>query len=310
MRVLCTGPTSFSGAFFIEELVRAGHEVLTTFTNPVDSYTGIRAIRAQKVLQCTEYVEEVSFGDDKFLDVVRSEAIDIFCHHGAWTANYNSNDYDFQSAFANNTRNLPSICEALAKNNCKAVVVSASIFEGGINGSKPFSPHGLIKQLTSQTTDFYAQQTGLHYSRFVIANPFGPLDNPKLIDYLCREWYAGKTPEIKTPLYVRDNIHVELLAKGFVYWLENMPLQEPTSNFAPAGYISTMQDFVEKVAMEMRGRLSLDCAVRFAKQSDFSQPMVLVNDAPISHLFADWNEAQSWDALANHQQYLHQLRGV
>lgn len=309
MRVLCTGPTSFSGAYFIEELSRAGHQVLTTFTNPVASYTGIRGLRAQKVMQCAQYFEGVSFGDQRFLEIVKEEAVDVFCHHGAWTANYNSMDYDFQSAFANNTRNLPEVCQGLASNGCRAIVISASIFEGGIQGSEAFSPHGLIKQITSQSTEFYAKQAGLHFSRFVIANPFGALDNPKLIDYLCREWFVGNTPEIRTPLYVRDNIHVELLAKAFVYWLENLPLDQATSTFSPAGYVSTMQDFVEKVAVEMRSRLSLDCQVAFAKQSDFSQPMLLVNDAPVAHLFDDWKESEAWDALATHQQYLQKLRG-
>lgn len=310
MKILITGPTSFSGAFFIEELSKAGHDVFCTLTKSVDDYTGIRALRLQKAKSHAHVFEDVSFGDARFCEIVQQESFDIFCHHGAWTENYNSMDYDFGSAYENNTKQIPLVCEFLAKNGCKAIVISASIFEGGINGSKPFSPHGLIKQITSQTTEFYAHVAGLHFSRFVIPNPFGALDNPKLIDYLCREWYANKTPEIRTPLYVRDNIHVQLMAKGFVYWLEHMPLEQKSSVFSPAGMISTMGDFVQKVASEMRPRLGLDCNVLLGTQSDFSQPMVLVNDSPLDHMFEDWQESEAWDALAQHQKYLQAQRGL
>jgi hypothetical protein len=47
----------------------------------------------------------------------------------------------------------------------------------------------------------------------VIANPFGPLEEPRFCAYLVKTWAAGQVPEVRTPLYVRDNIHVSLLAK-------------------------------------------------------------------------------------------------
>ena len=62
-----------------------------------------------------------------------------------------------------------------------------------------------------------------------------------------------------------------------------------------------MGDFVDKVALEMRPRLGLDCNVILGPQTDFSQPMVLVNETPLGHMFDDWNEDSAWDALAEHQ---------
>lgn len=305
MRILITGPTSFSGAFFIEALAKAGHEVVTTFTQSVDVYTGVRKQRADKAAAHATVHEGVSFGDAQFLELVQSESFDVFCHHGAWTKDYNSMAYDFESAFANNTRSMRQVCEALANNGCSKIIVSGSIFE---EGDELFSPHGLVKQMTADTTTFYGNQSGMHVSKFVIPNPFGALDNPKLIDYLCREWYAGRTPQIRTPLYVRDNIPVDLMAHGFVHWVEQCPSTVGTSSYAPAGYISTMGEFVERVAAELRPRLNLACAVEMGTQTDFSQPMVLVNDNPLQHQFPSWNESQFWDALGQHQQHLAQLR--
>ena len=171
MRILITGPTSFSGAFFIEALAEAGHEVVTTLTQSLDSYTGVRKLRAEKAAAHATVHEGVCFGDARFLDLVQSESFDVFCHHGAWTHDYNSMDYDFESAFATNTRAMNKVCKALSENGCRKIIVSGSIFE---EGETLFSPHGLVKQLTAQTTEFYGTHFGMHVSKFVIPNPFGP----------------------------------------------------------------------------------------------------------------------------------------
>ena len=121
MRILITGSNYFSGAFFIEALAKAGHQVTTTFTQPIEAYQGVRALRAKKSLEYSTAYFGVRFGDDAFLDVIRNEDIDIFCHHGAWTENHQSIDYDFQAAYKNNTRSMKEVCQTLAKANCQAV---------------------------------------------------------------------------------------------------------------------------------------------------------------------------------------------
>ena len=98
------------------------------------------------------------------------------------------------------------------------------------------------------------------------------------------------------------------MALGFVQWVEDCPTTVGTSSYAPAGYISTMGEFVERVATELRSRLNLACAVEMGTQTDFSQPMVLVNDTPIQHQFPEWNESDFWTELAEHQSYLQSLR--
>ena len=297
MKILITGPTSFSGSYFIEALCDAGHEVVTTFTRPLQTYTGIRQVRAQKAMHGTTFYEGVEFGDERFLALLERESFDVFCHHGAWTRDYNSMEFDFQSAYANNTLSMGKVCQLLAAKGCRKVIVSGSIFEEG----ELFSPYGLSKRLTTQTIEFYGKYCGMHVSKFVIPNPFGALDNPKLIDYICREWFAGKSPYIRTPDYIRDNIPVDLLALGFAYWVDESPDVPGHSSFYPSGYTSTMADFVGKVATEMQARLDLKCGYELGVQTDFSQPMVLLNRTPLQDLFVGWNEKRFWDDLAQHQ---------
>jgi len=294
MRILITGPTSFSGAFIIEALAKAGHDVVTTFTQSLDAYTGIRRLRADKVLQHATAHMEVSFGDDRFLSLLGQESFDVFCHHGAWTHDYNAIDYDFESAFATNTRSMNRVCEALSKNGCQKIIVSGSIFE---EAEPIFSPYGLMKKMTFDTTEFYGTHFGMQVSKFVIPNPFGPLDNPKFISMLLKAWQQGKTPSVQLFPYIRDNIPIDLLALGFADWVERCPATVGRSIYRPSGYVSTMAEFVRRLQRECRQRTGWACDVRFTKQTDFAQPLRLVNDVPLMPLFSAWDEQAFWDRL-------------
>ena len=76
MRILITGPTSFTGAFFIESLAQAGHEVHATSTQRLSSYTGVRRLRAIKSDTNAVIHQGVQFGDDR-CQLVPSGANDL-----------------------------------------------------------------------------------------------------------------------------------------------------------------------------------------------------------------------------------------
>ena len=58
--------------------------------------------------------------------------------------------------------------------------------------------------------------------KFVIPNPFGPLEEPRFTHYLAKKWFAKEVAIVNTPLYVRDNIHVSLLAKSYVHYVTSL----------------------------------------------------------------------------------------
>ena len=46
--------------------------------------------------------------------------------------------------------------------------------------------------------------------KFVIPDPF--FEEPRFYNYLVQSWLKAEVPAVRTPLYVRDNIPVDLLA--------------------------------------------------------------------------------------------------
>jgi len=100
-----------------------------------------------------------------------------------------------------------------------------------------------------------------------------------------RKWAAGRVAEVRTPAYVRDNIHVRLLAEAYV-----------EGACSPSGYVETMGEFTARYAREMRSRLGWECAFMCAEQTEFPEPMRLTGKEPVSHE----TEKECWDELAEY----------
>jgi nucleoside-diphosphate-sugar epimerase len=314
MRILFTGGSSFTGMWFIRELAAAGHEVAAVFRRRVDEYTD--AVRRRRVAMAIEVCRPVygcSFGDDRFLALIGEGGWDLLCHHAADVTNYKSPDFDTVAALANNTRNLAAVLAALKSAGGRRVMLSGTFFEGGegagSQGLPDFSPYGLSKALTAQVFRFECARAGVGLGKFVIPNPFGPYDEPKFPNYLIKNWLAGATPNCSSPAYVRDNIHVTLLAKAYARFAGQVPA-EGFARTNPSGYAESQGAFTLRLAEEMRPRLGLPCRVELKKQVDFPEPRVRINTEPVDADAVGWDESAAWDEMARFYQELHATPAV
>ena len=181
---------------------------------------------------------------------------------------------------------------------------TGSVFEAdegqrdGAGATRLLSAYGLSKTLTYQAFKLDARRAGLHLGKFVIPNPFGPMEEPRYTSYLITAWLRGDVPTVRTPDYVRDNIHVSLLAKCYADFATTRPLDPGVTHLGPSGYRETQGDFTRRVAREMRPRLDCECAVEVLRQEDFPEPRVRVNPDRVAPGAFDLTEQSAWDALA------------
>ncbi|HWA39379.1 MAG TPA: NAD(P)-dependent oxidoreductase [Burkholderiales bacterium] len=302
MRILFTGASSFTGMWFARELAQAGHEVVATFRQPPEAYAD--AGRRQRVALAQQSCRAeigCSFGDARFLELVRSRSWDLLCHHGADVTNYRSPDFDPLGAAQRNSANLPAVLQALRERQCSRVLLTGSVFENdegaGSEGLPAFSPYGLSKAFTYQLFRHHAARAGLALGKFVIPNPFGPYEEPRFTSFLMKTWGEGKPAKVNTPAYVRDNIHVSLLAKAYAKFAARLPAAG--LHFArPSGYAESQGAFTLRVAAAMRERLGLACEVELATQAEFAEPRIRINTEPADDGSFPWSEKAAWDEFA------------
>ncbi len=292
MKILFTGASSFTGFWFVQELTSQGHEVTATLRS---DYTGIRKLRTDKLAGCR--LADCRFGSSDFLGLLDENSFDVLCHHAAMVENYKSLNFDVAKAFINNTCNLPRVLETFKKNGGKKIVITGSVFEKDEGaGTKPleaFLPYGLSKTFTSDYFKLMARRFNLPLQKFVIPNPFGPYEEERFTTWLVKNWAKKLCPVIKTPLYVRDNIPVSLLAKAYASFVENN-----SHKLNPSGCVSTQKDFTKRFANQMRNRLNLPCEYRLHNQTEFPEPKERYNTDKLDSKLLGWQEETFWEELA------------
>lgn len=311
MRILLTGSSSFTGLHFARALAAAGHEVTATFRGHLDAYEPLRKQRAQAVAACCRAEFGCAFGDDRFLAIARAHRFDALCHHAAEMRDYKSPDYDYLGSTAAATHRIDDVLATLAAGGCRRVLYTGTVFEpdegAGEHPRRAFSPYGLAKHLTWEVLRHFAAAHHLHTAKLVVPNPFGPLENPRFTTYLATTWLRNETADVRTPAYVRDNIHVTLLARAYADFVGTLPDTPGESRLAPSGWTESMGAFAQRFAEAMRPRLHVPCALRLATQTDWSEPRVRINTDVLDPQRLGWDESRAWDELA--EDYLAITRG-
>jgi nucleoside-diphosphate-sugar epimerase len=297
MRILLTGASSFTGYWFVRELVAAGHEVVAACRGD-GAYEGLGAERVRMVRELCETHFGCAFGNEAFLALTKT-SFDVLCHHGAEAGDYRSPDFDPYGAAAANLYRLPEVLRALKERGCGRLMLTGSVFEANEGaGSAPlraFSPYGLSKTLTAEAARFYAGREGFTFEKFVIPNPLGPFEGPRFTAYLMTTWLKGETARVQTPLYVRDNIHVSLLAKAYTAFVGENPAPGVTRRLNPSCYPGSQGAFAERVRREAAARLGRPCSLELGVQTEFPEPPARINTDVVDGDALGWSEKQAWD---------------
>lgn len=302
MKVLMTGATSFTGYWFVRALADDGHHVRCALRRHVGEYVDQpRAERVRRLHECAEVIECAPFGDERFLECV-ADGPDVIAVHGAQVGEYRSPSFDVVEAVASNTRNVRTVFERMYAVGSKAVVLTGTVFEPnegiGSDLGRAFSPYGVSKGMTWDIFRWHARAVGVSLAKFVIPNPFGPLEEDRFCTYAYKSWHAGQPVVVKYPEYVRDNIHVGLLARAYARYVAEVGSGKAVDHLGPSGYIETQGAFAQRLAREVGARLGLRCEVDVVPQTRFDEPRVRVNPDHASTYIGGWNEVGEWDRVA------------
>lgn len=299
MRILFTGASSFTGYWLASALSQAGHQVVAPLRSRIDTYSPQRADRVRRLSGMVELVEEAPFGSDAFLQLLAGAKFDLLCHHAAQVGDYRDPNYDVVAATAANTHRLQEVLQHAG--GMAALVLTGTFFEqdegAGSSPHRAFSPYGLSKGLTAQIFRYYCERRELPLAKFVIPHPFGPFEEPRFTAYVANCALAGKVIEVRTPAYVRDNIHVDLLAACYVRFVAAASQAGKPISLNPSGYVETQGAFTDRMAREFGKRLGRICEVRHLVQTDFPEPRVRINRDHAASMVPEWSEQAAWDGV-------------
>ena len=302
MRILLTGGSSFTGLWFARGLVAAGHTVLAPLKRTIGDYSGLRGERVAALRSVAEVIEGCPFGSAAFMQVASNGSWDLLCQHAAQTGDYRNPEFDILGAVSANTHRVADVLKTMLSRGLAGVVLTGTVFEqdegAGDTPLRAFSPYGLSKGLTWQHYRYLSQTLGFPLGKFVIPNPIGPFEEPRFCNYLVQTWFKGEVPAIRTPLYVRDNIHVDLLAASYAAFASAVRAQKGVIKLNPSFYVESQGAFANRFATEMTPRLGIPCPIGLLKQSEFGEPMVRINTDRVDGNAFGWNEAAAWDAEA------------
>ena len=305
MKILFTGASSFTGFWFVKTLASAGHQMICPLRDSGEKYEGVRKRRVEQLQATCHLLPSSPFGSENFFKLARQEKFDLLCHHAAEVTDYKSPSFDAMAALASNALHLRLVLKTL---DCP-VLLTGSVFENDEgadpqqhkakaegDGLRAFSPYGLSKGMTFQFFRYYCHEAGVPLGKFVIPNPFGPFEEARFTAHLMKTWREGNAAEVKTPDYLRDNIHVDLLAAVYDQFAGRVAaMKSGCAKINPSGYAEKQGEFAKRVAREVEARMGWSCELKLAKQEDFSEPTNRVNTEPATALVPKWSEAKAWD---------------
>ena len=312
MKILFTGASSFTGSWIVKALLTAGHTVVAPMRRSPAEYDALRQARMEMIGRAIVTIPQCPFGSPQFIALLKSGEFDLLCHHGAQVDHYKSDDFDVAAAVRDNCLNLPGVLRAGADKSGFAVILTGSVFEQNEGtGTEPrlaVSPYGLSKGMTADAFRYWSNRLDVKLAKFVVPNPFGPYEEPRFCDYLMRCWSTGKTAEVKTPDYIRDNIHVSLLAAAYADMVAKIDALPAFHHLAPSLYAESQGIFAQRFAHAIGERMGLACPLTLSRQTTFPEPKVRINTDRLDAATLGWDENRAWDELAAYyrDRYPHQ----
>jgi nucleoside-diphosphate-sugar epimerase len=305
MRVLLTGASSFTGAWFVHALAEAGAEVIVLRRGRWAEDDAARRRRLRWLDGRCRLIEGCPFGSEPFLEALRAVGrFDIFCHHGAEVGDHRRLDADPLAAAAANTQAIERVVEAIMAQGCGTLLLTGSVFEADEGRGEPplraFSPYGLSKTLTWHVFRYHAERHGLALGKFVIASPFGPLDKPAgLVRSLVETWRQGGAAVIRRPQLVRDHLQVQPLARAYARFATTLPAQRGTLRQVPSQFPERLDRFAARLAAALGPRLGWACRFVAADPPEpAEEPLVRRGSTPLARLVSDLDPERAWDEAA------------
>lgn len=301
LRILLTGGSSFSGYWIARSMAARGHEVVTPLPRDESDYDGVRRERVALLADFAEVVFEAPVGSERLLKCIAAQdRVDVLCVHHAVVGDYRSLDFDVPSAVRDATKDAFAITEAVAGKGATLAMLTRSVFEAGqgvSNDPRAIGLYAVAKTATVGVWSEHVRRSALMQAEFTVTNPFGPYEEPRLVNYLAKAWASGGTPKLRAPSWVRDNIPVHLMAEDYVAMIEQASLGHRVRR-VPSHMVASNLEYARRIADEFGRRWQKPCVVGVDPVSETGEPHLRIGRDRVEWADHGLDESVFWDEYA------------
>ena len=280
-KIIFTGASSFTGYHFIRELNEKNIKVNILFSfkrENIKYFNYNKIIRIKYLMSNNNCFYDCTYGNKKFIKILLGfKNIDYFCHHFAYTKDYNNNKFDFFKSIKINTNNCEEIISILKKKNLKKYIYTGSYFEPKLEKKMDtkIGLYGISKKISGDILKIFSDKINLKFIKFIIPNPFGELeDENRLPTIITNTWKKGDCFEIRFPMYIRDYIPVSILRKLYFNFIFSSKRE---NTFNPSFAIISNLKFISSLSIQIKKKTGLECKFISKKGLNYSEPLIIKN---------------------------------
>ncbi len=275
--ILFVGLTSFTGFYFVKDMCKnKKNKIFCVLTKDKKKYDYLKKKRLNIISKNknVKLINNVKFGDKKFLKLIKDIKFEIFCFHHAHTNNYNDDSkFNFRKSIKNNLNNVDKVFSIIPQ-NAKIIITNTVFQKIDKKKYKPLSNYGLSKTVSYEKMIELSKKYKIEYKSFFIPNPWGILEEKKLNYYLITNWLNKNKTEIKFPDYIRDNIFINKLSEEYNNLLH---LRSKQKEFFPSGYCSSNKVFIEALRKKFEKFFKIKTDVKYSLMTKTDQPLIRIN---------------------------------
>jgi len=297
-KCVITGSTSFSGIWFTKTMLDQGWECVAVTQNSKVLSPAVekRLNWIRKDYPNFEFVQLENLPNYKDVDVV--------CLHGTATFDYRNPNFEIEEALKQTLK----VSEMIINLFPKAYFIHTGTFSEpnesfGDDNRTSFNPYSTSKQLIYEKHKEKVVSGKL--LKYVMPNPFGPLENHKFTGYLIQEWSSGKIPVIKTPNYIRDNVPIDLLARHYTSTINEFLNSGDVRTVWPSKYVESNLAFAERYARKFESYTGIHVELSAPQHHEYLEPRFRVNQNYCEDIVKNWDEDLSWRLIISeaHQRF-------
>lgn len=303
-QILLTGVSSFTGCWFAKILYEAGYNLVCPLPREKKYYTDLKKQRLKFLPPEIEVIFNAPFGSDNFFQILERE-FDLLCLHGSYVLDYGKDSFRFSEAISQNLHRIEDVLRKAIEFDIKGLIWTSSIFENAIKISSKktnvplWFKYALSKKMTGISLEHLCWEKNINFGRFVISNPFGPLQDKKIAHFLAKNFIEKQSFEVKTPHYIRDLIHVRHLAFAYCKMIDSFFTKKPFVFLDPCEYVGSLLSFAKLFYNEFSVRRGYLCKVSYCEMS-FTEPLELINKTDVSSSIENYDPSLCWDELVNY----------